>query len=143
MQAFQAMLQYLIADSQTDTDSWEVSDVLSLSNTDKEITAHTGGPTVDPAVWFDWKNITNDILQNNSHSHNISDNYFLSREQSLKAMCYFLQKRYWEQNHDMLLIDAVKDLQKIINQDNLDSSVVWKEWLESIKKALSFKEVFE
>jgi len=143
-QAFQSLLNYIEADSQIDSDSWEVSDVLSLSNTDKEITKHTGGLTVDPAVWQDWKEIITNILNNEHYSKlKSSDNYQLTREQALKAMSYFLNDRYWKKKPNMLLTEVVSDLYSILQTEDLEKSDVWKEWLSSVNRSLSFKEIFE
>lgn len=144
LQAFYAMYKYIEEDSKMDSDTWKVSDVLSLSDTDTKFTIHTGGPTGDPAVWQDWKRITQDILKNNECSKlKIIDNYLITKEQALKAMGYFLEQRYWDKNHDMLLKDAVIDLQNIFQSDNFEFSELWKAWLQCLEKSLAFSEIFD
>lgn len=143
-QSFQALFDYIEADSKIDTNSWEVRDLLSLADTNPKITIHSGGPTADPAVWQDWKEIIKKILDDKQYSNiKSSDNYQLTREQALKAMSYFLNDRYWKKNPDMLLIDAVADLRSIIEKGNLENTEIWTDWLSCVERSLSFTDVFE
>lgn len=142
-QAFEVTYLYLFEDLNVGDSSWEVSDVLSLSDTDERKTIHSGGPTADPVVWQDWKICVEKILEDNKIVHE-DHGIKLTREQALKTMCCFLQKRYWEKKHNMLLREAVLDLQKYLTGNiPLEKTEPWRQWVECANDSLSFKEIFE
>jgi len=145
LQAFHVFYRYIIADNELGDESWEVSDVLSMSNTSSNIARHSGGPTADPAVWQEWCVITEEVLQDEKLriANTLQSDVLLTREQALIVMSCFLQKRYWNKNHDMLLKDALADINHFLSQENLESTEIWKQWLECVPAGLAFKETFD
>ena len=140
-------MQYIQEDCSIDTDSWQVRDLLSLSNMPdhffKDDVALYDSPTLDPAYWFDWKEVLKEVLEKNRSSP-IRSKDTLTLVQGLVAMQYFIENRYWIKDNDMLLKDAYEDLVNDYNanKDNLESSTLWKEWLTAIAEGKKFDKIF-
>ena len=140
---FIASMQYIQEDCSIDTDSWEVRDLLSGIDM-QDLFFERTSPTLDPACWFDWKEVVKEVLEKNRSSP-ISSKEMLTLEQGLVAMQYFIKNRYWIKNNDILLKDAYEDLVNDYNanKDNLESSRLWKEWLIAIAEGKKFDQIFK
>lgn len=124
-------------------EDWQVRDVLGEANTDCEITCHTGGPTVDPAVWEDWNAIASEVLKDEKIKKRNSEEILLTYEQSLKVMECFLEK-YWKKKNDISLNEIIDEIdQSFFLQRNFESTSLCRQWLECVPEGLKFKETFD
>lgn len=128
---FEAM-KMLILEQIELTNDRAVVDIIS----DLDINIWEDGLPANLVLWDDWKNVLNGVGNENK---NIADG--LTPEQGCIAMCIFLDKRYWEKNNDMLLVDVYNDLEK--ERDGILESNLWKDWIAAVEEGIKFNRVFD
>ena len=123
--------------------NWEVSDLLSGMDMFSEFKKNISSPTMDPAYWYDWKELVEESLARDSSI--LDEENGLTLEQGLVAIQYLLHHRYWVKDNNMLLKDAYADLMQEYNAniDNLESSQLWREWLAAVEEGRKFNKVFK
>jgi hypothetical protein len=144
IQALLVSYEFIIQQA-AESNDWGVRDILSEASTEGWITAVTGGPTADPAVWQNWKKCVEKILNKNvQHTENTGIRLMLTCEQALKTMCLFMEERYWDKNNDILLKEVVTEFDKYVQKLHLLSGTTfWTEWIQCAERATKSNEVFE
>lgn len=93
-------------------------------------------------TWSDWKKATHQILDGNVYDTEKMREIYnpcITWEQGFVAAYYLLDEYYWEQNNQILIEDVVYDLTKNL-EENMEvfNSIIWKEWIEKVKKSLGY-----
>ena len=138
---FNFMILYVKNDYELDPETWCVRDLLGCVNMMPQI-FDSGSPTVDPAYWYDWRELVKEELEKDKSI--IDEINGLTLEQGLVAMYHFFDHRYWLKDNDMLLKDAYKDLVKEynVNKHDLEYSQLWRDWLAAVAEGKKFDKVF-
>lgn len=125
------LLRYIRNDYSLSPESWLVSCILSSIDMPESF-FDSDSPTMDPAYWYDWKELVEEAVEEDKSI--IDEVNGLTLEQGLVAIQYFLEQRYWVKNNNLLLKDAYEDLINELSKhkDNLESSRLWREWLAAI-----------
>lgn len=116
-------------DATTTGEYWQVSDLLSSTSMERGTIYH---PTLDPACWYEWM----ECIQ-----FSVDPKEGLSLEQGLEAMRIFIEKNYYQKNHEVSLLVAFKEMHEQINS-NLEYSDMWQSWLSCFNEAKNFDKVF-
>jgi hypothetical protein len=118
--------------------TWAASDLLSLTNMENGTELF---PTKDIAYWYDWMDLVQEVIEKHDVKFATDSEEGLSLEQGLEAMRIFVEKYYYNKNNDILLIDVLKNMDQQIN-NNLETTEMWKYWIECFKEAKKFDKIF-
>jgi|GEM_PF-1125147 hypothetical protein len=144
-QCFMACYEYIRAGSNYDkpnfsVNKWEVRDLLILTEIeDKSLSFPTNDITY--YCWYDWMDLVQEVIEKYDVKFATDSEEGLSLEQGLEAMRIFVEKYYYNKNNDILLIDVLKDMDRQIN-NNLETTEMWKYWIECFKEAKKFDKIF-
>lgn len=98
-------------------------------------------PTQDPACWYNWMECVQLVVDKYNVQFSVDSKEGVFLEQGLEAMRIFIEKNYFQKNHEISLLVAFKDMDEQIN-NNLESSVMWQSWLICFNEAKNFDKVF-
>jgi hypothetical protein len=139
---FNLMLKYINYDILLELENWEIAcflhDITMMAPHTYSITS----PTLEPAYWYDWKELIEEELSNDQSI--LDEKNGVTLEQGLVAVQYFIKHKYWIKNKDMLLKDAYADLviEYSFNKDNSESSQLWQEWSIAVQEGKKFDKIF-
>jgi len=128
-QIFKAMSELVLQQINLTKDR-EVLDIIS----DLDVNIWKEKTPINVALWFDWKEVLSTTPPPSKNGK-----FSLTAEQGAVAMCIFLEKRYWKNDHDTLLSKVYNELQ----QENLFDSELWTEWLSAIEEGREFDKIWD
>jgi len=91
----------------------------------------------DPAVWQDWKIVTEEIFNSKCASetrNSLVEPQPITKEQAFMASFNILDQVYWKDNHGITLGEVMREVNRCLGDiEKNESSAFWLEWVKYLQ----------